>query len=103
MANKGVELINKVNQHDKLIKDGAVKLSAEVSERYQLAKRVNELTDKLDKRDKLLDEMMIMHNLHNESIKRLIRDRKRINRDTILQGIAIILLGIGMIAQGLGW
>ena len=82
MANKGVELINKVNQHDKLIKENAEKLT----------QRVDGLTNEVEKHDAVLDAMINVINLHNESLKHLIRDVNALHKWLMWQSISVAIL-----------
>ena len=92
MVNKGVELINKANRQENLIKEISENLMMEKMTRYQLAQRVDKLTNEVEKHDAVLDAMINVINLHNESLKHLIRDVNALHKWLMWQSISVAIL-----------
>ena len=101
MANNGVDLINKVNRQEKMIKETAENLTMEKMTRYQLAQRVDRLTDKVEPQDAVLNSAVDLINLHNESIKNLIRNVNALHKWLMWESVSVAVLAIAFFVRAI--
>ena len=99
MANKGVEMINKVNRQEKLLNETAEKLTLEKMTRYQLEQRVDKLTDKVEQREQTLHGMIGTQRLHTGTIKDLIRSVNALHKWLMWESVSLAVLAIILFFQ----